>query len=156
MSRTGRPRLPTKIHFLRGTDRADRVNIDEPQPEVKIPEPPAIITSIALEEWNRICRELLDLGLISNLSRSLLAGYCKAYERWIIAEAEYDKGPKIYKTKTGYPIMDPWRAEADKAQELMYKFARGFGMDPESMSRIKGSAVPKANEKPTGARKFLA
>jgi P27 family predicted phage terminase small subunit len=156
MSKTGRPRIPTKIHYLRGTERADRTNLDEPQPEVKIPEPPPIIKGIALEEWNRITKELHDLGLVSELNRCLLAGYCKAYGRWIEAEQHYETEPKIYKTESGYPIVNPWRNIADKALEQMHKFARGFGMDPESMSRIRGSAVLKANEKPTGVRRFLS
>jgi P27 family predicted phage terminase small subunit len=154
--KTGRPRIPTKIHILRGTDRRDRINDAEPQPEVNIPEPPPIIKGIALEEWNRIAKELLDLGLISNLSRSNLAAYCKAYERWIEAEQHYETEPKIYKTESGYPIVNPWRGVADKALEQMHKFAIGFGLDPASMSRIKGSANPERNAKPTGARRFLA
>jgi P27 family predicted phage terminase small subunit len=156
MSKTGRPRIPTKIHILRGTDRRDRINDAEPQPEVKIPEPPPIIKGIALEEWNRITKELHDLGLVSELNRSLLAGYCKAYARWVEAEAEYEQGAKIFKTESGYPIVNPWRSIADKAIEQMHKFARGFGLDPESMSRIKGNAVPKPDVKSTGAARFLA
>jgi len=156
MSKPGRPRIPTKIHVLRGTDRRDRINDAEPQPEVKIPEPPPIIKGIALEEWNRITKELHDLGLVSELNRSLLAAYCKAYERWIEAEQHYQTEPKIYKTESGYPIVNPWRGVADKALEQMHKFGRGFGLDPESLTRIKGSADPKPEAKPTGARRFLA
>jgi len=141
---------------LRGTDRRDRINDAEPQPEVKIPEPPAIIQGVAFEEWNRITKELVDLGLVSEVNRSLLAGYCKAYERWIEAEQHYETEPKIYKTESGYPIVNPWRSIADKALEQMHKLGRGFGLDPESMSRIKGSAVPKPDMKPTGARRFLS
>ena len=84
-----------------------------------------------------------DLGLISELTRGLLAGYCDAYGRWVEAEQKWRNGPKIYTTESGYPMVDPWRKVADKALEQMHKFARGFGMDPESMSRIKGSANPK-------------
>jgi P27 family predicted phage terminase small subunit len=156
MSKTGRPRIPTKIHILRGTDRADRINDAAPQPEIKIPEPPALVKGVALEEWGRVTKELLDLGLVSSLNRALLAGYCQAYARWIEAEEHSEVEPKIYKTESGYPIVTPWRGVADKALEQMHKFARGFGMDPESMSRIKGSANPEKDAKPTGARRFLA
>jgi P27 family predicted phage terminase small subunit len=155
MSR-GRPRIPTKLHYLHGNPGKRALNDAEPQPEVKIPEPPAIIQGVALEEWNRIAKELLDLGLISELSRSLFAGYCEAYARWIEAEEHYEVEPKIYKTESGYPIVNPWRGVADKALEQMHKFARGFGMDPESMTRIKGNAVPKPDVKRTGAGRFLA
>ena len=155
MSR-GRPRIPTNLHILHGNPGKRPLNDAEPQPEVKIPEPPPIIKGVALEEWNRVAPCLLSLGLISDLSRSCLAGYCLAFARWIEAEEKYAEGPKIYKTESGYPIVDPWRGVADKALEQMHKFARGFGLDPESMTRIKGNAVPKLYEKPTGAARFLA
>jgi P27 family predicted phage terminase small subunit len=152
----GRPRIPTVLHKLHGIPGKRALNDAEPQPEVKIPVPPAIIQGIALEEWDRITKILLDLGLVSELNRALLAGYCKAYERWFEAEQHYEQEAKIFKTESGYPIVNPWRGIADKALEQMHKFARGFGLDPESMTRIKGSAVPTPKDKPTGAKRFLA
>jgi P27 family predicted phage terminase small subunit len=153
----GRPRIPTKLHVLRGIPGKRPLPEGEPQPEVKIPEPPAIIQGVALEEWHRITKELFALGLVAEINRSQLAGYCKAYADWIEAEWHWDTEAHIYKTETGYPVVNPWRNVADKAFERMTRVATGFGMDPASMSRIKGAANPNAGkEKLQGAKRFLA
>ena len=152
----GRPRIPTKIHILHGRPGKRPLPENEPEPEVKIPEPPAIIQGVALEEWQRITVELFALGLIAEINRSMLAGYCKAYGDWIEAEQQWDSGKKVHKTKTGYPVLNPWRTVADKAFERMVRVATGFGLDPASMSRIKGAAVPAKNKDKQGAKRFLA
>lgn len=156
MARTGRPRIPTKLHILHGNPGKRPLNDKEPQPELKIPVPPAFITGVALEEWTRITKELHTLGLIAEINRALIAAYCKAYADWTEAEWHYDNEPKIYKTETGYPVLTPWRSVADKAFERMCRVATGFGMDPASMSRIKGVAAPKNDMPNVGAKKFLA
>ena len=152
----GRPRLPTKLKLLRGNPGRRPIDPTEPQPEIKIPTPPEIVTGVALEEWNRITKELLDLGLVAELNRALLAGYCKAYADWLDAENHWETEPRIFKTETGYPVVNPWRAVADKAFDRMHKIATGFGLDPASMSRIRGSTGPTKKEQAQGARRFLA
>lgn len=153
----GRPRKPTKLHILHGKPGKRPLPEGEPEPEVKIPSPPKIIQGVALEEWHRITKELHALGLIAEINRSQIAGYCKAYADWIEAEGHWDQEPHIYKTETGYPVVNPWRSVADKAFERMTRVASGFGMDPGSMSRIKGAVNTNAGkEKPKGARRFLA
>jgi len=94
--------------------------------------------------------------LIAEINRSQIAGYCKAYSDWIEAEQHWDTEAKIYKTETGYPVVNPWRSVADKAFERMCRVATGFGMDPASMSRIKGAVPSGKKDKPQGARRFLA
>ena len=110
---------------------------------------------IAYEEWQRITKELHALGLIAEINRSMIAAYCKAYADWIEAELHFDTEPKIYKTETGYPVLTPWRSVADKAMERMCRIASGFGLDPASMTRIRGAVNP-AEPQLQGARKFLA
>ncbi len=157
MAQRGRPRIPTKLHVLHGIPGKRPLPEGEPEPEVKIPSPPKVVTDNAgaLEEWNRITVELHALGLIAEINRSMIAGYCKAYADWVEAEEHYDSEPKIYKTETGYPVLTPWRTVADKAMERMVRIATGFGLDPSSMSRIKGVANPE-HKKPQGAKRFLA
>ena len=152
----GRPRIPTKIHRLHGIPGKRPLPEGEPEPEVKIPSPPAIIQGVALEEWHRITTELLALGLIAEINRALIAAYCKAYADWIEAEGHWDTEPRIFKTETGYPVTNPWRSVADKAFERMCKVATGFGMDPASMSRIKGAVPGGKKAEPQGAKRFLA
>lgn len=155
----GRPPKPTKLHILHGNpSKLPLAQRNEPTPRVKKPTPPHIIrdNKVALAEWRRITKELFALGLIAEINRSMIAAYCKAYADWIEAEGHYDTEPKIYKTETGYPVLTPWRSVADKAMERMTRIATGFGLDPASMSRIKGVVAPDKNEKPQGAKRFLA
>src|SRR5678809_1039163 len=115
MAQRGRPPIPTKLHILHGNPGKRPLPKDEPEPAIKIPTPPKVITdnAEALAEWQRITVEHHVLGLIAEINRSMISAYCKAYADWVEAEQHYDSEPKIYKTETGYPVLTPWRTVAD-------------------------------------------
>ena len=57
-TKTGRPRKPTAILKLHGTDRGDRRYSGEPDPEVSIPDRPKFLKGEAKKEWDRIAPKL--------------------------------------------------------------------------------------------------
>lgn len=149
----GRPRKPTKLHVLHGNPGKRPLNND-PEPEVKIPEPPEIVKGDAREEWNRICAELLALGLVSNLDRTALTLYCKAWARWKKAETELETQAEVVKAPSGYPIRNPWLDIANKEFDKLCRILTEFGMTAAARSRIHASKM--RDEKLQGARRFLA
>jgi P27 family predicted phage terminase small subunit len=149
-----RRRIPTKIKKLRDTFRPARA-VNEPEPELVTPLPPNHLDPVAREEWDRISAELESLGLLSNLDRTALAGYCLAYSRWIKAEEILAKSSLLIMTgqtkddkghlSGGCPIQNPMLAVSNKAQELMIRYLSEFGMTPASRSKI--DVKPQAKKK---------
>ena len=72
----GRKKLPTNLKILKGTQRADRVNPNEPMPDPNIPEAPDFLSKDALIEWGRITAQLFKLGLLTDIDMAALALYC--------------------------------------------------------------------------------
>ena len=80
---SGRKKLPTNIHMLKGTFRADRANPNEPTPDPHVPDAPDHLSTDALIEWERISHQLSKLGLITEIDMAALAMYCQAWGRLV-------------------------------------------------------------------------
>ena len=115
MGRRGPQRKPTKLKVVEGNPGKRPINANEPDPEVKIPECPEFLDDVAKAEWNRIAPELEAYGLISELYRAVLAGYCNCYSRWVAAEKELKSGDLTFETEKGYVGQHPAVAIAHKA-----------------------------------------
>ncbi|MFP3549739.1 phage terminase small subunit P27 family [Paraburkholderia sp. SIMBA_049] len=107
-----------------------------------------------------MARELFDLGLLSRVDRAALAAYCKAYERWVLAEqalakmAERDllTGGLMIKTTNGNAIQNPLVGTANKAMLIMVRIATEFGMTPAARSSIAAGVPGDGNGKGTDVR----
>lgn len=131
----GRKPLPTNLKVLKGTLRKDRL-LNEPQPEICIPDPPSVLDEIALEEWHSISVLLYEQGLLTELDRAMLAGYCTTFSRWVKAEAALKKSAMLIKTSKNSLVQNPLISISNKSMELMHMFLSEFGMSPSSRTRI--------------------
>ena len=132
----GRKKKPTALKLVQGTARPDRENVNEPKPEVSIPEPPPNLTGEALAEWNRLSVELYNLGMLTKVDRAALAAYCVLWARWVDAEARINEQTLVLKSKDGQPYQNPFLGIANRALEMMRKYASEFGLTPASRSRV--------------------
>lgn len=140
----GRKPRPTTIKILEGEPNKDRINLNEPKPILSRPTCPSHLNTPARAEWKRMVVELENLGLLTQIDRAALAGYCQAWGRWVEAENKLkelntmspDKMAFLYKTTNGNLIINPLLSVANKAMEQMHKFLIEFGMSPSSRSRI--------------------
>jgi P27 family predicted phage terminase small subunit len=139
----GRRPKPTRIKVLTGNPGKRALNMAEPKPEPVIPDCPAELGSAARAEWNRLCQQLGDLGLLTNLDRAALAAYCGAYALWAEATEAVQKYGAMVKSPTGYPIQSPYVSIANRQAEIMMRIASEFGFTPASRSRI---AAPRPHE----------
>lgn len=156
MAKTGRPRIPTKLHILHGNPSKLKLNTTEPDPMVIIPRCPRLLKGEARREWRRITKELETLGLVSQLDRAAIAAYCVQWARWIEAEGKIaSEAAMVFKTAAGYPIQSPWLAISNKALELMHKYLTEFGLTAASRTRLKVE-IKKPDTQPSGAKRFLA
>jgi P27 family predicted phage terminase small subunit len=129
----GRKPTPTALRVLRGQKRS---NPNEPTPTKAIPAPPAELSGEALQEWRRLATELFTNGLLTNLDRDALAGFCVALVRWRHAEAQLAKTGEVVRSPTGYPILSPWLSVSKAALKQMQQLGAEFGWSPSSRSRI--------------------
>jgi P27 family predicted phage terminase small subunit len=136
----GRKPKPTALKDLAGTNRDDRANENEPQPERAIPACPKGLTSAAKKEWKRISKDLYALGLLSNIDQVTLAMYCQAWAHWLDAVEKLEKEGMIRYTEKGYPIQNPYFSIVNKSYQQIKGMLAEFGMSPASRSRI--SALP--------------
>lgn len=134
----GRPPKPTAIKELQGNPGKRSLNKAEPKPQQKRPPCPKHIQGEARREWNRITKQLLDLGLLTEIDRAALAAYCQCWARWVEAEEEMRKPTfvMIERTDKGYPVLSPWLGVANTAMKQMLRYLTEFGMTPAARSKV--------------------
>ena len=149
MGLRGPKTLPDNVHMMRGNPSKKNFSIqDGVQPEVVIPKCPPHLSDEAKKEYKRVSVELKELGLISKIDRSSLAGYCSAWAEVVHCEvkiAELNaKDPKgeaglIGYTPNGFQQMSVWVQIRNRAYERMIKFSAEFGMSPSTRARVTAS-----------------
>lgn len=154
MGERGPKPLPSNVHRMRGnpSKKSQSELTDAVRPEVAIPKAPAFLLPEAKKEWKRISVELEKHGLVTNLDRAALAGYCQAWGRWFDAEKKLkelgDRG-LVETTPSGYKQMGVWLQICNRAQEQMKSYMAEFGMSPSSRSRV--TASPQMEMFPDGS-----
>jgi P27 family predicted phage terminase small subunit len=121
------------------------LNNNEPDPEPAIPSCPSFLNKEARREWRRVTKLLFALGLITDLDRAALAGYCDAYARAAESSRQIQKYGLIVKSPNGYPMQSPYLAILNTALQETRAFSTEFGMTPSSRSRVK-IANPKQHD----------
>lgn len=139
----GRKPKPTHIKAITGNPGKRPLNVDEPRPEIAVPDCPAELSDPAKREWDRMVGELAKLRLLTHLDRAALAAYCSAYALWAEAIEAIQKYGAMVKSPNGYPIQSPYVAIANRQAEIMLRISSEFGFTPASRGRI---ATPKSDE----------
>ncbi len=134
--------MPTRIKKLAGNPGRRRLNTSEPRPPVPtaIPYAPRFLNAEARDEWNRMVNILVQMGLYTEVDRAALAMYCQAWGRWVVAERRLASEGEIIQSEQGGTYQNPWRHEANKAQEQMRRMLAEFGLTPSSRSRLSAPA----------------
>lgn len=121
---------------MQGNPGKRPLNKNEPVVPVEIPECPDHLDDIAKAEWERIVPELAKAGLLTQLDRTALSLYCQTWAIWIDAETKVKKRGRVFTTKSGHPIQNPFHNVATKAATDLKNFAIEFGLTPSARSRI--------------------
>ncbi len=101
------------------------------------PAPPKQLTGEALEEWNRVCDELDQMGVLTTSDRSVISLYVRAWERWMKAEDRLALQSEIVGSpKTNTPMQNPWLSISIKANEQAVRLLSEIGLTPRSRSII--------------------
>jgi P27 family predicted phage terminase small subunit len=139
----GRKPKPAHLKLVAGNPGRRPIPENQPRPPVAAPGCPSHLDEVAQVEWQRIVPLLLGMGVLSEVDRAVLAGYCAAYSRWAKAEERLaEHGPIVKAPRTGTPMHSPFLAVANAAMAQMAKLAAEFGMTPSSRSRIESNGQP--------------
>lgn len=137
--------LPANVHLLRNNPSKKSLGSlldDVVRPPVEIPDCPVHLDRLARAEWKRITPHLHSLGLISQIDRAALTGYCVSWSRHVHAETKIkdlqDVG-LIDTTPSGYKQISTWLQISNRSLEQMAKFLAMFGMSPSDRSRVSQS-----------------
>ena len=139
----GRKPLPSNVVRLRGNPGKRRLNDAEPRPVPRVPLCPGCLGDEARKEWQRLARELGQLGLLTGLDRGLLAAYCQAHALWVEAVSSLERYGTMVKSPHGYPMQSPFVAGVNRQVDIMVPIAAEPGMTPSSRTRIRvGDTAP--------------
>ena len=164
MGQRGPKPLPGNVHVLRGNPSKKPLASlldDVVRPDVAIPKKPKGLRPEAEAEWKRISAHLAVLGLISEIDRAALMGYCIAFgevewanKRIAQMDAEDPSGDRarIWENAGGYKQISVLIQHRNRQLELLRQFGAEFGMSPSSRSRVTASdpqlGLPGVEPKP--------
>lgn len=159
-----RPRTPTALKQLRGTDQPCRMNPREPRPARARPRAPEHLSDRAKECWGQVCRLLDGMGVLTKADGLALEGLCESYAEMLTARERIRqyKSPtyrqvtkkQVGADKEGNPIFEekimiravPEVAIAADAERRFKSWLASFGLTPADRSRVSGLETPKAND----------
>ena len=149
----GRKATPTKLKLLKGNPGNSKINENEPVPPSTIPKPPSHLCSYGVKEWDKVCKTLHSIGVLTEIDRSVLAAYCTAYALWKRSWEAINKMSETGKlgaglmisTTNGNMIQNPLVGTANKAAGDMVRFASELGMTPAARTRIKAGPSKKSS-----------
>ncbi len=117
-----------------------------PAPAPSLPPVPVWLDKIGKTEWRRVAPQLAKLGLMSDLYRVALAGYCETYSRYrhavkVVQEKGFSeemvKLDKWGNHVSTYIQQRPEVAIAKQALDQIRQFCAEFGMTPSAMGQMK-------------------
>jgi len=132
------PAKPTALKVIEGNRGKRKLEPEkEPQPKLGLPQPPRWLSKLAKQEWRKRGKQLLELGLMTELDEANFAAYCQAYADLQEAQAIIDKEGAIWVSKkSGYAQAHPAVAMKHKAMADLRKFSAPFGMTPSDRAGL--------------------
>lgn len=143
----GRPRKPTNLKVLEGTDRADRANPNEPKPNdlSATAQPPEWLGDNGKEAWSDLLPVLRGMGVVTIADPMAFALLCDALGEYIDARAWLKEHEDVYAVASKDGDLT-WRKrpEVEIAQDAWRRaktMLTEFGLTPAARSRVSGKAA---------------
>ena len=131
----GRKPKPAALKLIDGNPGKRPIG-REPKPPDTRPTCPSYLSPTAKAEWKRLAGALNEIGLLTQIDRTVLAAYCQAYGRWVEAEKRLAETPPLLKTPAGYVQTSPWITISNKQVELMVRLMGELGLSPSARARL--------------------
>lgn len=148
----GRKPKPTHLKLIEGNRGRRSLNAGEPEYDLSNIMPPSELDDQAKVEWGRVAHQLLAQGVLTDVDRATLAGYCACYSTFITAEKALAKmsasggklGGMVVMTARGGVTKNPLIRIRQQSMELMLKLASEMGMTPTARTRLGIDASGRA------------
>lgn len=138
---------PTNLKVLEGNRGKRASNDSEPKPNPLMDlKPPVFLDKFGKAEWKRIVPVLASLGLLTEIDRAALAGYCNAYGTWENANRQMRGKSMVIFTEKGYPVQNPLLNVINKQSDMMKAYLVEFGMTPAARSRVSAAEGEKEDD----------
>jgi P27 family predicted phage terminase small subunit len=143
-----RPRKPTALHVLAGTDRPDRANPNEPQPAIlsgTVRSPTWLKNPRARRAWRQLAADLTAQRLLTVLDPTSLGLLCDAFADYLDARDVIEREGAYYDSTTegGGTITRRHPAVEDRKDAWVRtdRMLGRFGMNPVERSRVHAATA---------------
>ena len=150
----GRPRLPREVRKRRGTYRASEDNLNTPQLIRKefLDYPPLVEANVdARGQWDRMCKILGDMGVLTEAESPALELFCLAYSRFKECEKAIQKEGFCIEGRDGMRRNPTLITQRDSVL-TMEKMLSHFGCTPATRSKVDAQ---EAEEEPDELEKLM-
>lgn len=141
----GRNQRPTRMRVLAGNRGKRPLPKDEPVPLSGHPRKPMDVAADerASQEWNRVVPILDEMGLLSETDGNSIAGYCFAWSRVCVLNADLREHGYSVRGKNKLPKPRPEVRALETAEKSFRFYLNLFGLSPGSRAGL-GGVVPEA------------
>lgn len=151
-----RPRKPSALKLIAGTERASRRNGNEPEPVLLNElEPPAHLSERAAAVWRELAPMLRRNQVLTEMDALALELLCDSVADYRLAREQRGESLVTHSAK-GSQMLDQLlvaqQACAKRAEVLMGR----FGMDPVSRSRVMVQPQGDLFDNASGTSRFFA
>lgn len=102
-------------------EKALKVSCDELRAPDWLPDKAAL-------EFERVCRNAAELGMLDNLDLSVLAVYADNYDRYIEASTQLSLHGHVITTDTGYAMPSPWVSILNQSAKNIFSCSAKLGL----------------------------
>lgn len=165
----GRKKKPAKLELLQGNPGKRPVNKNEPKPAERAPSCPSHLDTQAKRIWGKVVKQLLPLGLVTEIDEAILALYCQTYSTWLTLTQELKRDGAFInipvRERTGElvkdfngnvitePIKNPRVVEIRLHTAQLKSLAAEIGLTATSRARIQ---VPMDGDEEDEMKEFMA
>ncbi len=133
----GRKPIPRNLRLVTGNTRPDRMNDDEPQPEVCVPAAPDYLVGDELWCFMDTAKMLSKMHVMTDADVDALSVYAVNFARWKEATAKIRESSMVVKSQKGTPMQNPYLKIANVAQRECLRILAEFGLTPSSRTRVR-------------------
>jgi P27 family predicted phage terminase small subunit len=138
----GRKPKPTHLRLIEGVAGHRPLNLDEPQPEGELIDPPDTFSPAQRILWQVTLKNAPE-GLLRKLDVAVFASYIVNYAEFLFAAQKIEELGPIVKLDNGQTAHNPYEATRNRANAAMLKAAEQLGFSPASRARVKVTTKPK-------------
>ena len=147
MGRRGPKPTPSAALRLVGSRELEKRR-DEPKPVLGVPLPPTWLSREALAEWRRVTPELTRVGVLAQIDRAILVGYCQSWSDYYESLKSVRESGVTFTTPGGNVVKHPNVSILNESRTAFLRFAQELGLSPSARARL--NSAPKCGGDPLG------